>query len=675
MILELLIIAMEAMLVFYLGFAGPLAALALLSLTIFILMLPLYRFGDALLAREHQRKAAMQHELDSITHLDQGQHNQGGMRKYFYTREIYRRYGYNPIHSLVGLFGLAVQIPFFFASYQMLHNFASFTGLTVGPFQDLAQPDGLWQFYGISVHILPLFMTLLNLLSAYLYAANSSTNPSESAKLSERARIWLLPTLFLLLLYQQPVALVFYWSINNILSLLKNLWHWQQQKRSKLTTQQTSSKGAATNHAKLKVSLTTIAAQLYSNPSIRAFHISLLFLALFLATLYLIRIDEVLVVLWLNISLAVLFYLALYYGLAGTCLVKQPLQGKNTNQARRSLYIGLSWLWLLALLGTSGLLLRLIYLGAQNSSLQSSGQLAQSFMLEKQAQALRPIAWGLGLLAVICGQILLPLANGYNAWLWPYGRPMAAWLVRPKAKHPPPLVCLSIAIYKALYGHLRLGRKAMPNRTHLYRYTMSITCMLLAIFGTVPAKAVASDPASFEGNSNYLTLSISLALLLLLASSIFLSIYLLFPKVLRYYSSLLATVAACFFSINVLWLPGDYGPLEFTSFRNPLSIGHNEIAASVLLFATLLCLLLSCYLSWYYQGETKPASPKTWLKLDHLLPLLLASHILSIVGSSYQVSRYHFELAQGNRTIQPPELTNSQEGSSFQAESNTRGTA
>ena len=70
-------------------------------------MLPLYHLGDKLLLRKKQRKALMQHELDSIAQLQ---------RKYFYTRAIYKRYGYSPFYSLIGLFGLAVQLPFFFAA-------------------------------------------------------------------------------------------------------------------------------------------------------------------------------------------------------------------------------------------------------------------------------------------------------------------------------------------------------------------------------------------------------------------------------------------------------------------------------------------------------------------------------------------------------------------------------
>ena len=200
-------LAMRLLLDFYFQFGSPLAALALLSLSVFVVILPLYKLGDKLLLREKQRKALMQSELDSIALLE-------GQRKYFYTREIYRRHGYSPFYSLIGLFGLAVQLPFFFAAYHMLRRYATFDALPAGPFSSLSEADALIRFSGLTVNLLPLLMTLLNLLSAYYYAQDAK----------EKRTIWVFPLLFLLLLYEQPTALVFYWTINNALSLLKNMY-------------------------------------------------------------------------------------------------------------------------------------------------------------------------------------------------------------------------------------------------------------------------------------------------------------------------------------------------------------------------------------------------------------------------------------------------------------------
>ena len=135
--------AMRLLLDFYLQFSHPLAALALLSLSVFLVMLPLYHLGDKLLLREKQRKGLMQHELDSIAQLE-------GQRKYFYTRAIYKRYGYSPFYSLIGLFGLAVQLPFFFAAYRMLHDYSAFGSIACRAFCEplrSRRPDSVFGTY------------------------------------------------------------------------------------------------------------------------------------------------------------------------------------------------------------------------------------------------------------------------------------------------------------------------------------------------------------------------------------------------------------------------------------------------------------------------------------------------------------------------------------------------
>jgi membrane protein insertase Oxa1/YidC/SpoIIIJ len=57
-------------------------------------------------------------------------------------------------------------------------------------------------------------MTFVNIISSYIYAANLGKN--------DKVQLWMLALLFLVLLYNSPSALVFYWTLNNIFSLVKN---------------------------------------------------------------------------------------------------------------------------------------------------------------------------------------------------------------------------------------------------------------------------------------------------------------------------------------------------------------------------------------------------------------------------------------------------------------------
>ena len=184
-------------------------AIILLSSVVSVILLPLQLWADKLQQKDLREKDAMRWELDSIKSLSNAQ------KKFYYTKEIYRRYGYNPIKSMRSLVGLLIQLPFFLAAYFMLGSFEGFSGQSFLIIKDLASPDKLLKGY----NFLPLLMTLVNLLSAGFYLLPKK-NLDRSTVLSQL----LLPLLFLILLYNKSSALLLYWTCNNIFSLAKNYW-------------------------------------------------------------------------------------------------------------------------------------------------------------------------------------------------------------------------------------------------------------------------------------------------------------------------------------------------------------------------------------------------------------------------------------------------------------------
>ncbi len=182
-------------------------AIIFLAILVSIVLLPLQLWADKLQQKDLDEKNAMRWALDSISRLANAQ------KKFYCTKEIYRRYGYNPIKSLRGLIGLLIQLPFFLAAYFMLGSFSDFSGQSFLIIKDLATPDALLKGY----NFLPLFMTLVNLLSAGFYLLPKN-NVDRSAMVSQL----LLPMLFLMLLYNKSSALLLYWTCNNLFSLAKN---------------------------------------------------------------------------------------------------------------------------------------------------------------------------------------------------------------------------------------------------------------------------------------------------------------------------------------------------------------------------------------------------------------------------------------------------------------------
>ncbi|MCX7025252.1 MAG: YidC/Oxa1 family membrane protein insertase [Spirochaetes bacterium] len=181
-------------------------SLVLLSLSVTLLTAPLYYLAERWKRAEEEIKFRMRRELSGVKRYYSGQ------KRFYLTQNVHRLYGYNPLLALRASFGLFVQIPFFFAAYQLLSHHAGLHGQTFLFIGDLGKPDGLLG----GIHILPFVMTFINLASALAY--------TRSVSLRENGSLFALSAAFLVLLYDRPSALLVYWTMNNVFSLAKNLF-------------------------------------------------------------------------------------------------------------------------------------------------------------------------------------------------------------------------------------------------------------------------------------------------------------------------------------------------------------------------------------------------------------------------------------------------------------------
>ena len=81
---------------------------------------------------------------------------------------------------------------------------------------DLSKQDQLINLFDFKINLLPILMTIINILSSYVY--------TEKLSKSEKFQLYITAIVFLFLLYTSPSGLVFYWTCNNIFSLFKNIW-------------------------------------------------------------------------------------------------------------------------------------------------------------------------------------------------------------------------------------------------------------------------------------------------------------------------------------------------------------------------------------------------------------------------------------------------------------------
>ena len=189
-----------------------------LSLIMNLLALPLYRRADAMQKEEKEKEASLEKGISHIRETFKGD------ERFLILQTYYRQNSHSPVHVLRGSVSLFLQIPFFMAAYRMLSSLSLLSGEGFGPIKDLGAPDGLLVIGAVSINLLPILMTAINLVSSCIYLKGSS--------LKEKIQLFAVAGIFLVLLYNSPAGLVFYWTCNNIFSLMKNILLPKREKRA-----------------------------------------------------------------------------------------------------------------------------------------------------------------------------------------------------------------------------------------------------------------------------------------------------------------------------------------------------------------------------------------------------------------------------------------------------------
>ena len=189
------------------GHPGP--AIVVLSLAMNLLVLPLYRRADAiqLEARDKENKLK-----DVVAHIKK---TFSGDERMMILQTYYRQNDYSSLSVLKSSLSLLLQIPFFMAAYQFLSNLDVLQGVSFGVVSDLSKADGLLSIGSLSINLLPIVMTLVNVVSSSIYL--------KGFPLKTKIQLYGMAVFFLIFLYRSPAALVLYWTLNNVFSLIKNL--------------------------------------------------------------------------------------------------------------------------------------------------------------------------------------------------------------------------------------------------------------------------------------------------------------------------------------------------------------------------------------------------------------------------------------------------------------------
>ncbi len=186
-------------------------SIAALSLAMNLLVLPLYRRADVIQADAAKKQKQLAPWVDHI------RKNFKGDERYMITSAYYRETGYSMLAQTGGMLPLLLEIPFFLAAYRFLSNYDALNGIAFGPIRDLGAPDALLVIGGVSINLLPVLMTVINIISGVIYTKDMPK--------SSFIQLVLMALVFLVLLYTSPSGLVFYWTLNNLFSLVKNIFY------------------------------------------------------------------------------------------------------------------------------------------------------------------------------------------------------------------------------------------------------------------------------------------------------------------------------------------------------------------------------------------------------------------------------------------------------------------
>jgi YidC/Oxa1 family membrane protein insertase len=180
------------------------------SLAVTFICLPLYIVAEKWQKTERDTIKRLKPKVDKIKAVFKGD------EQYMILSTYYRQNHYHPLYSLRGSTSILIQVPFFIAAYTFLSHLEALKVSSFYFIRDLGAPDGLLSRGKLRLNLLPVLMTLINCVSGAIY--------TNKLLLRDKIQVYGMALIFLLLLYNSPAGLVFYWTMNNIFSLIKNIF-------------------------------------------------------------------------------------------------------------------------------------------------------------------------------------------------------------------------------------------------------------------------------------------------------------------------------------------------------------------------------------------------------------------------------------------------------------------
>jgi len=139
--------------------------------------------------------------------------------------ELYKKEGYNP---MAGCLPMLLQIPIFFAMYNLFNNHFDLRGALFIPgwIPDLSLPESVINFAPYKIPILNWsdirLLPFIYLVSQLLYGKVTQT-PDQQNNSQMKMMLYVMPIMFFFILYDVPSGLLVYWIMSNLLTLVQQM--------------------------------------------------------------------------------------------------------------------------------------------------------------------------------------------------------------------------------------------------------------------------------------------------------------------------------------------------------------------------------------------------------------------------------------------------------------------
>ncbi len=147
--------------------------------------------------------------------------------------ELYKREKINP---LGGCIPLLLQMPVFFALYNVLPSLIELKNADFLWINDLSSPDTVANinlFITNKLNILPIIMVVASVFQTKLMPQPTAPSSADTSAQTQKMMQYMMPVVFLFIFWSMPSGLVLYWTVQSILQILQQLFSNLMDKRKK----------------------------------------------------------------------------------------------------------------------------------------------------------------------------------------------------------------------------------------------------------------------------------------------------------------------------------------------------------------------------------------------------------------------------------------------------------